>query len=135
MRKLFSATFTNGTVHFSLLLLRLVFGGLMLTHGWPKLMNFASLSHKFADPLHVGQTASLSMVVFAEVFCSVFVILGLLTRLAAIPLIICMSVALFMIHAHDAIDVQEKAIAFLAVFVVLLFCGPGKVSFDSLIGR
>jgi len=75
------------------------------------------------------------MVVFAEVFCSVFVILGLLTRLAAIPLIICMSVVIFMVLAHNTIEEQEKAIAFLAVFVVLLFCGPGKVSFDSLIGR
>ncbi|HEU4555191.1 MAG TPA: DoxX family protein [Chitinophaga sp.] len=135
MRRLFSATFTIGTVHFSLFLLRLVFGALMLTHGWPKLMNFASLSHKFPDPLHVGHTASLGMVVFAEVFCAVFVILGLLTRLATIPLIICMSVAIFMIHTHDPIDIKEKAIAFLTVFIVLLFCGPGKVSFDSMIGR
>src|SRR5258705_3055008 len=81
MRKLFSASFTNGAVHFSLLLLRVVFGALLITHGWPKLMNFASLSQKFADPLHVGRAASLGMTVFAEVFCSVFVILGLLTRL------------------------------------------------------
>jgi putative oxidoreductase len=135
MRKLFSAGFTNGTVHFSLLLLRVVFGALMLTHGWPKLMNFASLAHKFADPLHVGKATSLGMTVFAEVFCSVFVILGLLTRLAAIPLVILMAVALFMIHAHDPIAEKEKAILYLAAFIVILFCGPGRVSFDSLIGK
>lgn len=135
MRKLFSASFTNGTVHFSMLLLRVVFGAMMLTHGWPKLMNFASLSHKFADPFHIGRATTLGMVVFAEVFCSVFVILGLLTRLAAIPLIICMTVAIFVIHAHDAIDVKEKAILYLTGFIVILFCGPGRVSFDGLIGK
>jgi putative oxidoreductase len=135
MRKLFSAGFTNGTVNFSLLLLRVVFGAMMLTHGWPKLMNFASLAHKFADPLHVGRATSLGMTVFAEVFCSVFVILGLLTRLAAIPLVILMAVALFMIHGHDPIAEKEKAILYLAAFIVILFCGPGRVSFDSLIGK
>ncbi|HEY0609882.1 MAG TPA: DoxX family protein [Chitinophaga sp.] len=135
MRKLFSAGFTNGTVNFSLLLLRVVFGAMMLTHGWPKLMNFASLAHKFADPLHVGKATSLGMTVFAEVFCSVFVILGLLTRLAAIPLVILMGVALFMIHGNDPIAEKEKAILYLAAFVVILFCGPGRVSFDSLIGK
>lgn len=107
----------------------------MLTHGWPKLMNFASLAHKFADPLHVGRATSLGMTVFAEVFCSVFVILGLLTRLAAIPLVILMAVALFMIHGHDPIAEKEKAILYLAAFIVILFCGPGRVSFDSLIGK
>ena len=135
MRKLFSAGFTSGAVNFSLLLLRLVFGGMMLTHGWPKLMNFATLAQKFADPLHVGKTASLGLAVFAEVFCAVFVILGLLTRLAAIPLVILTSVAAFMIHANDAIDVKEKAILYLAAFVTILFCGPGRVSFDNLIGK
>ncbi|KAA2243703.1 DoxX family protein [Chitinophaga agrisoli] len=134
MRKLFSAGLTNGTVHFSLLLTRLVFGGLILTHGWPKLMNFAAVSQKFPDPFHIGRTASLGLIVFSEVFCGVFVILGLLTRLAAIPLIVGLSVAIFMIHANDAIDVKEKAIMFLAAFVVILFCGPGKVSVDNLIG-
>jgi len=135
MRRLFSASFTNGTVHFSLLLMRVVFGAMMLTHGWPKLMNFASLSRRFADPFHIGSTTSLGLVVFAEVFCSVFVILGLLTRLAAIPLIICMCVALFVIHGHDAIEVKEKAILYLTAFIIVLFCGPGRISFDSMIGR
>lgn len=133
MRKLFSASFSNGAVHFSMLVLRVVLGALMLTHGWPKLMNFATLRHKFFDPFHVGATASLGMTVFAEVFCSVFLILGLLTRLAAIPLIICMCVAIFMVHANDAIAVKEKAILFLAGFVVLLFTGAGRVSIDGLI--
>lgn len=135
MRKLFSSRFTNGSIHFSLLLLRLVFGGMMLTHGWPKLMGFATKRHTWPDPLHVGSTASLSLTVFAEVFCSVFLIVGLLTRLAAIPLVICMAVIVFMVHGNDSLEVREKAILFLTAFVVLLFAGPGKVSIDSLIGR
>lgn len=135
MRKLFSANFTSGAVSFSMLVLRVMFGLLMLTHGWPKLINFASLQHKFADPFGVGKTASLGMVVFAEVFCSVFLILGLLTRLAVIPLIVCMSVAAFMIHANDAIEVKEKALLYLTAYVVILFTGPGKVSMDGLIGK
>ncbi|WP_143310172.1 DoxX family protein [Chitinophaga vietnamensis] len=135
MRKLFSAGFTNGAVHFSMLVLRLVFGGLILLHGWPKLINFAAKARTFPDPLHVGHTTSLGMTVFAEVFCAVFIIIGLLTRLAAIPLVICMSVIIFIINAHQPVDKIELPVMYLAAFVVILFTGPGRVSIDGLIGK
>lgn len=135
MRKLFSSKYTTWSVSLSMLVLRLVMGGMMLTHGWPKLINFPSKVNTFPDPLHVGKTASLGMVVFAEVFCSAFIILGLLTRLASVPLIICMSVVIFMIHAGDPVNKIELPILFLASFVAILFTGPGRVSIDGLLGK
>ncbi|MET6998320.1 DoxX family protein [Chitinophaga defluvii] len=135
MRKLFSAKYTSWSVSLSMLVLRLVMGGMMLTHGWPKLINFPSRVNSFSDPLHVGKTASLGMVVFAEVFCSVFIILGLLTRLASVPLIICMSVVIFMIHAGDPVNKIELPALFLASFVAILFTGPGRVSIDGLLSK
>ncbi|PSL46604.1 putative oxidoreductase [Chitinophaga niastensis] len=135
MRKLFSTGFTNGAVSFSMLVLRLVFGGLILTHGWPKLINFTAKMNSFPDPLGVGHKISLGMTVFAEVFCGVFLILGLLTRLATIPLIICMSVIIFIIDGAKPITEKELAVLFLAAFVTLLFTGPGKFSLDGALGK
>ncbi|MGO4290974.1 DoxX family protein [Chitinophaga sp. RAB17] len=135
MRKLFSTGYTNGAVSFSMLVLRLVFGGMILMHGWPKLINFTAKMNSFPDPLGVGHKISLGMTVFAEVFCAVLLIMGLLTRLASIPLVICMSVIIFMIQAHKPLDEKELPVFFLAAFVTLLFTGPGKFSIDGALGK
>ncbi|MBS0031519.1 DoxX family protein [Chitinophaga sp. 22321] len=135
MRKLFSTGYTNGAVSFSMLVLRVVFGGLILLHGWPKLINFTAKMNSFPDPLGVGHKISLGMTVFAEVFCAVLLIVGLLSRLATIPLIICMSVIVFIINGAKPVDEKEMAILFLAGFVTLLFAGPGKFSLDGALGK
>lgn len=135
MRKLFSAGYTNGAVSFSMLVLRVVSGGLILLHGWPKLINFTAKMNSFPDPLGVGHKISLGMVVFAEVFCAVLLIMGLLTRLASVPLVICMSVIIFMIHGKDPVSEKEMPILFLAAFVTLLFTGPGRFSLDGALGK
>ncbi|AWO00247.1 DoxX family protein [Chitinophaga alhagiae] len=136
MKKLLSARFSNGAVHLTQLVLRLVFGGLIAyRHGWPKLMNFSQYSTQFADPFGIGKSASLGLTVFAELFCGILLVLGLVTRLATIPLIICMSVIIFMIHRTDGWGKQEMPVLFLAAFVVILITGSGKYSIDSAIGK
>lgn len=135
MKRLFSIKYSDNAISFALLTLRLALGGLMIPHGYNKLMHFASMSSKFADPFHIGSTASLSLTIFAEFFCAVFIVLGLFTRLACIPLIINMSIAVFLAHKGDFFDTGEKATLFLAGFIALLFTGPGKVSMDRFIGK
>src|SRR5215213_8060906 len=96
MRKLFSTKVSDNAFSFAMLLLRLGAGSLiMINHGLDKLMHFAQKASGFADPFYIGSTTSLALVVFAEFFCGAFIILGLFTRLACIPLVIAMSVALF----------------------------------------
>lgn len=135
MKRLFSIKYTDNAISFALLILRLALGGLMIPHGYDKLMHFASKSSKFSDPFHIGSTASLSLTIFAEFFCAVFIVLGLFTRFACIPLIINMSIAVFFAHKGDFFDTGEKATLFLAGFIALLFTGPGKVSMDRFIGK
>ncbi len=119
-----------------MLVLRVVSGAvLMISHGLDKLVHFSSKAAHFADPFHIGATPSLAMVVFAEFFCSIFIIMGLFTRLACIPIIIAMGVALFYAHHGDAFDAGERAALYLAIFTTLLFTGPGKVSLDRFIGK
>ena len=65
-----------------LLALRLLFGGLLLSHGIQKWTNFESMSAAFPDPLGVGHSVSLGLAIFGELFCSIGFILGALYRLA-----------------------------------------------------
>lgn len=118
-----------------LLLMRLAFGGLMLSHGWPKLMNFSDRMDRFSDPLGIGSTASLSLAVFAEVFCAGFLVLGLLTRLSLIPLMITMAVAVFIVHANDPFSRQELGLLYLLAYAALFATGPGKFSLDKMMGK
>ncbi len=135
MKKLFSTRYSENAVSFSLLLLRLAAGGLMLPHGFDKLIHFVEKAKDFPDPLHIGSVASLSLVIFAEFFCAVLLVAGLMTRLAVIPLLITMAVAVFIIHNSDVLGEAEHATLYLSAYVVLLLTGPGKVSLDRMLGN
>lgn len=139
MRKLFSTKTSDSAFSFATLVLRLGLGLLMiLNHGYDKLTHFAMYSQKFSDPYHIGVKASLSLTIFAEFFCSAFIVLGLFTRLACIPLLIAMGTAFFIVHHlnyHGGQGGGELPLLYLIGYIVLLFAGPGKVSLDRFIGK
>lgn len=118
-----------------ILILRLFAGGAMITHGYPKFQKILAGNFQFGDPLGVGPEVSLILAVFAELICSVLVIIGITTRLAVIPLIITMVVAFFMVHGTDDFKSRELAFLYLGVFVSLFFTGPGKFSADRVLFR
>ncbi|WP_017730449.1 DoxX family protein [Nafulsella turpanensis] len=114
-----------------LLLLRLVAGAAMLTHGYPKLQRLLSGNFEFGDPVGLGPEISLILAVFAELICSVLIIVGVLTRLATIPLIITMAIAFFVVHGADAFSSRELAFLYLGAYLTIFFTGPGKFSADK----
>lgn len=117
-----------------LLFMRVTLGLLMIgAHGWGKLMNYGTLSAQFPDPLGVGSAMSLSLAVFAEVFCAVAIMLGLFTRWAAVPLVITMLVAAFIVHADDPFQKQEFALLYAVPLIALILTGPGKLALDSVL--
>lgn len=135
MKKLLSTKYSSGVFNTAMLLLRIGVGVLMMSHGFDKLVHFGSNHKSFMNFLGIGSTFSLTLVIFAEFFCSLFLILGLFTRLATIPLIIAMSVALVKAHHAEIFGKGELAALYLTCYVVLLLLGPGKVSVDGMTGK
>lgn len=135
MKKLLSTKYSAGAFSTAVFILRITVGALMLNHGYSKLIHFADMQPKFMNFLGLGSTVSLSMVIFAEFFCSVFLILGLFTRLATLPLIITMGVALWKAHHFEVFGDGEKAVLYLGAYITLLLVGPGKASLDSMMGK
>lgn len=107
----------------------------MMWHGYDKLVHFSKYQPTFTNFLGIGSTASLALAVFAEFFCSLFLILGLFTRLASIPLCILTCVIIFKINHGNVFGEAENAPLYLTGYLVLLFVGPGRVSVDSMIGK
>lgn len=131
MEKTYTTSLNLPSIDVALFILRVGTAAIMLTHGIPKLlMLFGGGEIAFADPIGLGMEVSLTLVVFAEVICSILILLGLGTRLAAIPLIINMSVAFFIFHAQDPFKAKELALIYLLIFVILLITGSGKYALD-----
>jgi len=108
----------------------------MLTHGLPKLEKLiANDKIEFMNFLELGSAISLVLVVFAEFLCSVFIILGFLTRLATIPLMITMLVAFLVVHGADAYAEKELSIVYFFFYFVILILGSGKFSLDWLFSK
>ncbi|KAF2519653.1 DoxX family protein [Flavobacterium salilacus subsp. salilacus] len=134
MMRLFNTSYNQNLYDFTILLLRITVGCFMITHGLQKLdMLMESGPVKFVDPLGVGAQASLILTVFAELICSFLILMGFATRLAAIPLIITMFIAVFVIHSEDNFSNKELPGLYLAIYVLLLIIGSGRFSVDRLI--
>lgn len=118
-----------------LLIVRVVFGVMLMNHGIDKWANYQELSAVFPDPLGIGSPLSLGLAIFGELACSMAFIIGFLYRLAMIPMIFTMCVAFFIVHADDPFAVKELAFVYLMVFVLMYIVGPGKFAVDRWISK
>ena len=101
-----------------LLIVRVVFGVMLMNHGIDKWANYQELSAVFPDPLGIGSPLSLGLAIFGELACSMAFIIGFLYRLAMIPMIFTMCVAFFIVHADDPFAVKDLACGYFVVFVL-----------------
>lgn len=134
MQKLLTLDFIPRSVDVALLVLRLWLGlSMFLLHGWGKLSNLIAGTAKFPDILGIGATPALVLAILAEFFCSLLLIVGLWTRLAALMLAITMSVAFFVAHGAklSGQGSGELAFVYLAGYMVMLLAGAGKFSVDK----
>jgi putative oxidoreductase len=126
-----------------LLAIRLYFGWQFATNGWGKLHNLAHVT-EFFQSLHLPAPAfTAAFVASFEFVGGILLALGLLSRIAALGIVIDMSVA-YLTADHDALvqifsspDKFVGADPFIFWFVglIVLFFGPGRFSLDTLLTR
>lgn len=129
--------FKTGSLNTDLatLLLRLIVGGLFIRYGWMKIVNYDQILPMFGDIIGIGSRLSFNLVIFAEFFCAILVVLGLVTRLAIIPIFITMTVVFFIAHANDPFDAKAIAFIYWLLCFVIFILGSGKYSLDKYIFR
>ncbi|WP_241154772.1 MULTISPECIES: DoxX family protein [Amniculibacterium] len=130
-----STTYNKNFLNFGLLLLRIVIGLSMLSHGYPKLQMLMSGKIEFMSLWGLSPGFTLAMVVFAEFLCPFFIIIGLFTRLACIPIMFTMLFAIFMVHIQDDFSKMELPILYFLSYLMLLILSAGKFSVDAMIEK
>ncbi|MBA5793769.1 DoxX family protein [Flavobacterium sp. xlx-214] len=122
-------------LNIGLLLIRLSLGGLMIAnHGWMKIIKYEVLKTEFFDFIGLGSNISLILAIVAEVLCSILLVFGLYTRLALIPLIVTMLVAISS-HGWEIFGAAEIGFLYLLGYVFLFLVGPGDKSIDARMNK
>jgi putative oxidoreductase len=135
MKRLLSTACSETSFNIAAFIIRVTFGLLLLVnYGIDKLQNFARYRLSFGDPFHIGHMPSLMLVLFAEVFCTVFIVLGLFTRIMAIPVVINFAVVVFLVNKSYGRP-AEAGVFFFVAFLSVLLMGPGKYSIDGAMGK
>jgi len=115
---------------------RVFIGFAMLSHGFPKLqMLLEGGKIEFYDFIGLGPLVTLVLTVIAEFVCSIFLILGLFTRISLGFLVFTMIIAAFVVHGADPFEKREMSLVYLCVYLLLMAFGAGKVSVDHMIEK
>lgn len=142
MKKLALNSFQPINLDLGLLLIRIIIGLLMAFYGYEKLIHFETMAAsdfwaKNVNFLGFTGKIPLALTIFAEFFCSLLLIIGLLSRLALIPLLICMGFIIVAIMQFSVLNSGDNgyefntAFVYFIIYLALFFTGPGKYSLDS----
>lgn len=115
-----------------LLLIRLWVGGAMLTHGIGKIRDLDKFVGRVARDFPFAEILG-PFAAFSETIGAVMIMLGLLTRPAAIALVATMLGAGLVTHWADPFSKKELALTYAAATGALVFAGSGKFSLDRLL--
>jgi putative oxidoreductase len=131
---------TTTAADYGLLIVRLALGVIFFAHGaqkvfgWfggPGLANTVGFFHGMGIPAPLAYLAS-----FTELLGGIAVLLGLLSRLAALGLAVNMLVAIFHVHLSNGFFAEHKGfefpLALLAMSLLLVLTGPGRLAIADM---
>jgi putative oxidoreductase len=123
-------------LHLPLLAFRVLLSlELMYAHGLKKLGIGVAEAEQVPNPLHLPETLNNLFALSANLIFPVFVILGLFTRLAVLPILAVTLTGYFLLHLHDAPLIKDPPFMYSLSFLLVFFLGAGKYSLDHKIAK
>jgi len=118
---------------------RLAVGLLFVSTGWGKIHDIPKVTRFFEQLGIPAPGFQAVLVAYSELVCGSLLVLGLFARLATIPLIISMTVAILTAkrsELHGIFDlVGFDEFTYACVLAMIAIIGPGRASFDRLLVR
>lgn len=123
----------------ALLLGRLGVGLLFLSTGWGKVHSIDKVTQFFIE-LHIPAPGFHAVLVgYSELLCGAALIIGVLTRLATIPLIVSMIVAILTARLKDLHGLFDligfEEFTYLVILVMIAILGPGNWAVDRILAK
>jgi len=119
------------------LLGRLAVGLLFVSTGWGKVHDLAKVTGFFVKLGIPAPGLNAVVVGYSELICGALLVIGLCTRLATIPLIVSMVVAILtakLPDLHGLFDlVGADEFTYLCLLIMIAIIGPGAASVDHLL--
>jgi putative oxidoreductase len=118
----------------ALLVLRIVLGIIMIAHGYPKV--FGGLSEHVHHVSNLGLPGWLAYCsAAAEFLGGILLLVGLFTRIAALAILINMTVAIWKVHWKNGLlgnGGYQFPLALAAIAFALIFLGAGPIALDGI---
>jgi len=120
-------------------LTRLTLGVVFMGTGWGKLHGLDKVTEFFTQ-LHIpAPSFNAALVATSELVCGAFLLVGLFARLAAIPLIATMCVALATAKSGDIEGIRDllgqQEFDYVVLLIWIVIGGAGTLSADHALGR
>lgn len=147
LKKYLSHTFVSCTgytyTNMARLFLRLFVGVMFMQFGIRHLVGFDLLKDSFPTILGWSHETCLVIMIVVEIWCSLCIMVGFLTRIAVIPPIVTMIAAEYyvlhdllpdtMVYGMSSDQPGYLPIMFIGIYLFFLLAGPGKISLDYFI--
>lgn len=104
---------------------------LLWVHGLPKLLNYSEQLKLIEDPFHLGAQVTLLLAVFAEVLCPLLILAGVLVRLACLPILAVLLIAMLVVHPEWTVFEGQFGWLLLIIFTSILIAGPGRFALSQ----
>jgi putative oxidoreductase len=108
---------------------------LMIVHGLKKIGIGTTEAEQVPNPLHFPYAFNQAFAITANLIFPVFIILGLFTRFAILPVIAVTLTGYFVVHWHDSLLEKDTPFMYSLSYLLLLALGPGKYSVDYLLHK
>lgn len=106
---------------------------LIVVHGFKKLGIGTDVAEIVPNPFNLPYLLNEFLAIFANLICPIFIIIGLGTRFASIPILVVTLTGYFVIHSEGSLAENDIPFMYSMSFLLIAFTGGGRYSLDNII--